>query len=167
MTRAKPYRPKEGSLPRPVMYSKLPDVIKPQPGHSKMRFAEDVLFAKAETRRFMREHPEIHTPPVFKIAEYRYADVRKTKRKVYQASRNVRVWVDKYFPDDVWGIHVRKVPDSWGEFELYIQFWGTDPPEAERRRKERRAAYERQQESGRLKRRLRAEALEERVRRGE
>src|ERR1700678_4392149 len=57
----------------------------------------------------------------------------------------MRKWLDKWFPMEIWQIHRRKVAETWGTYELVVVFLGEFADEAamEKARAERRAFYER------------------------
>lgn len=62
------------------------------------------------------------TPAV--IAEWRRGGPSSTLKKAERFKRNLRIWLNWWYPNEYWVLRIRSIPESWDHRLLYATYLG-------------------------------------------
>ena len=74
----------------------------------------------------VRQHP--NSPA--KVAEIKGPNLSETRKYATREWQGIRRHLDKFWPDEHWGVHQRRVAGTWAERGVWVIYYGIDPEAA-------------------------------------
>jgi hypothetical protein len=116
--------------------------------YEKMRARRAQLYAKNKSR-FMYVHhmARVRANPGVpaRIDLFKEGTRIENRNKAGTRRSQVRSWLTRYYPMEMWRIQAIRVPDTWGQFQLVVTYEGVYKSDAARKRdiEERKARFRR------------------------